>query len=219
MKIEKIIVGPIRTNCYILNSEKNNAILIDPGDEAGKIIEFLKEQKLDLKYILITHGHFDHVRALKELKNHYKEANVGFSEKDLNFLKYISVQLDFVKEHYEKEEVQMAREFLIESEENKIKYLKDDFIKLDDIYLQTIETPGHTKGGMTFLANDRYLFTGDTLFKNNIGGTDSYGGDLEVMKLSLKKLIKLDDNLVVYPGHGDKSTIGNEREWLTNFLK
>lgn len=215
MKIEKLVVGPIGTNTYIISSEEKNAILIDPGAEADKLIEFAEKNKLNLKYILITHAHFDHVMALEEIKSEYKETVVGFSKEDLDFLEYLSVGVDLSVEYYNPEEVKDALRFLSKEKENNILYLKEnDLVEIDGIKIKTIETPGHTKGGLSFLVNEKHLFSGDTLFRRNIGGTDFYGGDLEQMKKSLKKLLKLENHVVVYPGHGEETTIRDSKLWL-----
>lgn len=224
MKIDKLVVGAIQTNCYIISSDKKNTILIDPGDEADKIIEFIDSNKLIVKYILLSHGHFDHVLALKELISKYPETEVCISERDVELVENIREQMGYVgldsrlRESNNEEVGNDKYDGTSRPRSKNIdfdKFLQEnDIIELDDLRIKIIETPGHTKGGISLLLNKEYLFTGDTLFKAGVGRTDLFGGDPEVLKKSLKKLLKLPDNIKVYPGHGEASAIGEERKNL-----
>lgn len=208
MKINNLAVGPLQTNCYILSSDKKRAVLIDPGDEVDKLIEFIELHNLNLEYILLTHGHFDHVLALKELENKYPEAKVCISKKDVELTENIDKQLEFVGMSGGVSQLQLENITFD-------KFIKEnDIIELDDLEIEVIETPGHTKGGISLLLNKEHLFTGDTLFSAGIGRTDLYGGDIDILKTSLKRILELSDNIQVYPGHGEESTIGAERKNL-----
>ena len=192
MQVRQVITGEIEENCYIvIDEETKKAFLVDPGDEAGKIIATLESLDVNLEYILLTHGHFDHLGAVEEIADKY---NVPF---------YMSK----VDEEYQEKLPQ-----LFPKVRKADKYLLDgDIIKLGKHDVKVIATPGHTEGGLSFLI-DEYLFTGDTLFRTNVGRTDFPGGDFNKIIDSIKKLVKLDDNTIVCPGHGPSSTIGYEKE-------
>lgn len=192
MQVRQVITGEIEENCYIAMDEKTKkAFLVDPGDEAGKIAEAVENLGADVEFILLTHGHFDHVGAVEELADKYK---VPF---------YISE----IDEKYGDRVPQLFGKL-----RKADKYLQDgDVIKLGDLEIKLIATPGHSEGGFSFLV-DGYLFTGDTLFKANIGRTDFPGGNFDEIIRSIKKLTSLDDEIVVCPGHGPSSTIAYEKE-------
>lgn len=201
MIIKRVVAGIYGANCYIIMDENTKeAVVLDPGGDVDDIEKAIKSINADVKYILLTHGHVDHVGGVDELRN-IVNAKVGISEKDYVLMEkgtYIygdafnqSVDL-FLKEN--------------------------DIIKLNNFDVECIETPGHTKGGLVFKVNEN-VFTGDTLFTGSIGRTDLEGGNYEEIMNSLKnKLVSLNDDCIVFPGHGPRSTIGNEK--MTNpFLK
>lgn len=195
MILETVVVGPYQANCYIL-AEKigSEAIIIDPGEDYNRIKKAIDKHKLTPKIIVNTHGHIDHI---------------GANDK---FGLPVYVHKD-------------DAEFLIDSKKNmsaflgspaslgsKIKTLKDkDKITLEKISLEVIHTPGHTPGSIC-LKMDDILFTGDTLFYGGIGRTDFPYANEEKMRESLKKLMSLPDKLKILPGHGQASSIGEERK-------
>lgn len=199
MKIYKIEVGELNTNCYVVASEDNNAFIIDPGDDIDIIEGILDKNKLKPRFIVNTHGHIDHIRA----------------NADLNLPVYIHQNDAFMIEDPKKN--LMSTFFGTFKGVKPSRLLKDgDVIELDEISFRVIHTPGHTQGciclmgdSATFLGNG-VLFSGDTLFKNGIGRTDFPGASFKDMQESLKKLSTLDKALVVYPGHGSQTTIGAE---------
>ncbi len=200
MKVKKTIVGPVETNCYLVLSGDELAI-VDPGSEAEKIItEVEKLGKVEYKYILLTHGHFDHIMAVNELKEKYnrlparQEFKIVISEKDKNVRslnKEIEVEMPDIKP-----------DILVPAEGATLCIGKKE--------IKIIETPGHTKGSVSYLIGSD-LFSGDTLFCHNHGRTDLLGGSDEDMKESLEKLLKLNKDIKVYPGHGPETTIREER--------
>jgi glyoxylase-like metal-dependent hydrolase (beta-lactamase superfamily II) len=194
MRIKRIIVGSLQTNCYIVSSDKKEAFIIDPGDDADAIREFINEDKLKVKFIINTHSHIDHIKADYELGFpvyiHELDA-LALEDPGQNFSTYILGEFKACKP-------------------GKILYDKD-IIKLDDLHIEVLHTPGHTPGGIC-LKIDNVVFTGDTLFRDGIGRTDLPGGSHKTIISSIKnKLFCLDDEVKIYPGHGEFSTIGRER--------
>jgi hydroxyacylglutathione hydrolase len=198
--IRTLEVGPIMANCIILGCEDTKeAVVIDPGDEADRILMTLAEDNLKVKYIINTHGHFDHVGANKDLKEATK-AELMIHADDEPMLSEL---------------VQHARAFGLTAENSPPAdtYLKDnDEIKFGNITLKVIHTPGHSLGGVCLLTG-KVLISGDTLFAGSIGRTDLPGGDYDTLISSIKtKLLCLDDETVVYPGHGPETSIGREKK-------
>jgi len=173
MEIKHFIVGPLLTNCYLLIS-KNEAAVIDPGGGTKAILKEIEESGAKLKFIILTHGHWDHTLSALKIKQK-TGAKILFSEAEKEFIKI------------------KADQFLKEGEE----------IKIGDSVLKVIHTPGHTKGSIC-LSGKNEIFTGDTIFKGGYGRTDLKGGSEEDLKNSLKKLKKfLKSGVRVYPGHGE----------------
>ncbi len=202
MLIETLVVSPLSVNCYIISpGEGGEAAVIDPGDDGERIMEALGRKRLKLKCILLTHGHFDHFGAARELQEK-TGAPVLFSEKDREFVENAS-------EH--------AALFGMTASPapRDCRYVREgDVIEVGDIPLRIIETPGHSPGGISIYAESAgAVFTGDTLFWGSIGRTDLPGSDHGALIDSLKrKLGSLPDGTKVYPGHFDDTSIGFEKE-------
>jgi len=197
--IKQLAVGPIQANCFILGCEKTKeAAVIDPGDEADRILLTLAESKLKAKYLINTHGHFDHVGANKRLKE-VTGADLMIHKEDVPMLEQLSAT---------------ASSFGLSAENSPgpDKLLEDgETITFGEITLQVIHTPGHSLGGVS-LYTDGALFVGDTLFAGSIGRTDLPGGDYGVLIASIQnKLFSLGDDITVYTGHGPETTIGHEK--------
>ena len=173
MEIKRLIVGELETNCYLFISN-NDLVVIDPGDESEKILKEIGRIKAEVKYIINTHYHFDHISANQMIKKE-TGAQILIHENERAFI-------DF----------------------NVDKFLQDGSeIKIGEVVLKIIHTPGHTKGGICLLGED-FIFTGDTLFKGAYGRTDLSGGSQEDLIKSLKMLSKLlKPGMMVYPGHGE----------------
>ena len=188
MIIEKVVDRFMDENTYILGDEKTKkCAVIDPGGSIIDIFNIIKQHGLTVEYIILTHGHGDHICRVPEIKSKTNAKIVA---------------------HVNEEEV------LIDRNKNLSAQLPGPLVEFDaDEYVQegdVIHTPGHTKGGMCIKVGE-HIFTGDTLFAGSIGRTDFYGGDYKQMMKSLRKLAKYDDNAVIYPGHGPTSTIGVEK--------
>ncbi|MCF6096646.1 MBL fold metallo-hydrolase [Thermovorax subterraneus] len=205
MVFKKLRVGPLSTNCYILIDDGRKGVIIDPGAEPQNIIKEIEEQNLEIEWIILTHGHVDHIGAVKEVKD-FTGAKIAIHEKDAKMLVSSKENLSFYGGH---EVIQPPAD----------KELKGgELIKVGELTLEIIWTPGHTPGSICIKA-DKLLFTGDTLFAGSIGRTDFPGGSYEEIINSIKtKLLILDEDMCVLPGHGSESTL--EVEKATNpFLR
>ncbi|MCL2181009.1 MAG: MBL fold metallo-hydrolase [Treponema sp.] len=207
-KIKKLIVGPISTNCWIYPLGGGEAAVIDPGDEADKIIFTLKKLELTPKYILLTHGHFDHIIAVPELiENYDKKPQIAIHRLDSSSLGPGSYEVH-------KNSIQAAfgdPSFLdvYWNEMPPADILLEEGTEIGPFI--TLHVPGHTPGSAAFWdKNENVLFTGDTLFANAYGRTDLPGGNDKQMIASIKRLFAMDGAIKVYPGHGEITTILKE---------
>lgn len=199
MNIHRLVLGALGTNCYVLSDEETkNAIIIDAPDEAEKIISYINESRLSVKAIVLTHGHFDHILALREIKfltNAPIYAHVN-SKRFLhdgtdNLCHYVGIEWTPI--------------------DIDITLNDGDSVAVGEISLNVLHTPGHTSDCISLYGND-VLFSGDTLFAGSIGRTDHPTGSMEQEINSIKqKLLCLPDSTPVYPGHGQSTTIGKER--------
>ncbi|MFC1857862.1 MBL fold metallo-hydrolase [Thermodesulfobacteriota bacterium] len=199
MIIEELVVGPIMSNCFILGCEKTKeAVVIDPGADTHKILLLLADLKLKLKYIINTHGHFDHVAGNKKLKD-ATGADLIIHRLDEPMLALI-------------ESTAASWGLSGENSPPPDRTVEDeDTISFGEITLKVIHTPGHSRGGIS-LYTDGVAFVGDTLFMGSIGRTDFPGGDYGTLIASIKnKLFPLGDDVRVYTGHGPATSIGTEK--------
>jgi len=199
--IKDLVVGPIMANCFIVGCEDTRAaVVIDPGADADKILMALANLKLTVKYILNTHGHFDHVGANKRMKE-VTGAEILIHSMDASMLGRLSASA-------------AAWGMSAEDSPDPDRTLADgDTVAFGNITLKVIHTPGHTPGGISF-STDGHVFVGDTLFAGSIGRTDFPGGDYETLISSIRnKLFLLDDDVQVLTGHGPETSIGQEKRY------
>lgn len=203
MKISQkiIVVGAYQVNCYLVyDTDTKEGVIIDPGDEGDRIMSEVETTGVTPKGILLTHGHFDHIAAVDELRQHYSiplYAGQGETEllsdsaKNGSAMAGLSLTVE-------------PAEFLLEDEV---------LVRVGAVEFRILATPGHSPGGVCYLQEAAgLLYCGDTLFAQSIGRTDLLGGSTEVLLKSINdKIMKLPDQVVCYPGHGPKTTVGTER--------
>lgn len=196
MEVKKLVLGPIATNCYFVFNN-NKCIVIDPATNSQEILEFAKSNNSEIEAILLTHGHFDHCLAVKSLQN--EGIKVYISEFDgqtiENNPKYFGIN----------ENKSFKADFLLGEEE----------LNLINLKINVIKTPGHTEGSLCYKIENN-LFCGDTLFSGGgYGRCDLFSGDFEKIRKSIyQKLFVLDDEIKVYPGHGDEFMLKDAKNLL-----
>jgi len=198
MKVKTLTVGPLAENCFIVFEENSkDAVVIDPGADGDFILNELKD--LNVKAILATHGHLDHI------------GQVGYLKEKLNVPFYMNKKDEFLINN----EIFPNFAYIIKavkcpSPDFDVK--DDDVLKFGNLEFQVIEMPGHTPGSVCFFnEKEKIIFVGDTLFKGSVGRTDLPGGNGKMLEQSLKKLMEFPEDTVVYSGHGPKTTIGIEK--------
>jgi len=190
MLIKTLVLGPVETNCYIVTDEScNECAVIDPGDESNSILDYLEDNKLKCKAILLTHGHYDHVGAVYALAEE-TGALIYINQKDVSDAPNAYFPLKASPDlHY---------------------YSEGDIVCVAGLSFSVIETPGHTPGSVSLICEDA-LFSGDTLFRGTCGRFDLPGGDELAILNSLNRLCKLQGDYEVYPGHMEGTTLNRER--------
>ncbi|MGB9642891.1 MAG: MBL fold metallo-hydrolase [Candidatus Ratteibacteria bacterium] len=200
VKIIKLTVGQMATNCYLIYDNDNSTLMIDPGADADSILTHIEKRKLNIRYIINTHGHYDHIGAnhIKNLLNNH--VLLGIHKNDEEYLKNPELNLStLLGDGY----VSDSPDFFLED---------GQVIKVTEkIILSVIHTPGHTPGSVC-LKLGNFLLSGDLLFCGGVGRTDIPGGNERLLYKSLYKISQLDKNMIVLPGHGPETTIGNEIE-------
>jgi len=195
LKIQKIVVGQIETNCYVV-SRGNICFIVDPGGDSAKIKDAVGIMKP--QFILLTHGHFDHVLALESMIMLFPKVDVYVGVDDKYLLEHLSEQGDFVGQKLKDIHV-------------RVKAIReDDVIRFASDRITVIDTPGHTLGSVCYRLGNN-LFSGDTLFYHTIGRTDLPTSNKELMKKSLEKMARLPVDLRVLPGHMKETTILEEK--------
>ena len=196
MIIKRLELGMFASNCYVIGSESTKeGLVIDPGDEPNRILNSIKALGLDIKLILVTHGHIDHISAVNKVKE-ATGAEVAIHADDVGALKgggwFLGIPRPTVP----------PPERLLNDGDN---------IDVADLHFKVLHTPGHSPGGVCFLG-DGVVFTGDTLFCQSIGRSDiGEGNHRQLINSIMTRLMTLPDKTIVYPGHGPETTIGEER--------
>jgi hydroxyacylglutathione hydrolase len=198
-----LTVGLLEVNCYILGDEETKeAVVIDPGGDEDAILEVLNHHKLQLKLIIDTHGHFDHVDANQPLKE-ATGATIAIHEADARMLAQPSSEAMF----FTGNRLRLSQADILLKE--------NDILTFGQYRLKVLHTPGHTPGGISLLLEDHpYVYVGDLLFAGSIGRTDFPGGDYDALINAVRtKIFPLGDNYTVFPGHGPVTTVDQERKY------
>lgn len=203
LRVEQYVVGPVMTNCYFaVNEDTNEMLVIDPGDSAKQLVDKIKERALKPAAVLLTHGHFDHAWAAKEVAEEFS-VPVYAEEHEKETLLSPEINLCGM----------MGQRGVVFHADV---YVKDeDTLDLAGFSVKVLHTPGHTKGGCCYyIEKEQALFSGDTLFCQSVGRTDFPGGSASVLIRSIEeKLLPLPGQTKVYPGHNETTTIGYERQY------
>ena len=201
LEIQSLIVGPLQTNCYFLADKTTKAVaIIDPGGDAQRILRHIRDNALQVSAVLLTHGHYDHIGALGELYNHlqcplriHAEDEAMLRDPVMNLSHFLGCPMEF---------------------DGKVEPIAEgDSIEIGSAGITVIETPGHTRGSVSFYSKySGFCVVGDTLFKRSIGRTDLPGGSHpELIKSINEKLFILDDATRIFAGHGPSTEIGSEK--------
>ncbi len=198
--IMRLVVGPIRTNCYLIkNKLSDGVIIVDPGGDEEVIENRMLAYHMKPVAILLTHGHFDHIGAVNQLKSRFGVKVYAYKDE---------------KEVLERPDINLSSMFEGPMSIKADVYLRDnEEFELDGIKFKTIYTPGHTIGSCCFyIENEKVLFSGDTLFAYSHGRTDfPTGSEGAIIRSITERLLKLESDVKVYPGHEDETTIGREK--------
>ena len=197
MKILTYRLGIYAANCYLVYDEKSNkAVLIDPAVYDAKIINVISSKNLSLEYIILTHGHFDHILGA----NTFREktgAKIAAHELETEYLENPDKSMSSIQGGEK-----VSADILLK---------ENDVLTFGGISFRVIHTPGHTKGSCCLVCdNEKVMFSGDTLFKESVGRYDLYGGNYNTLMKSLQKLKSIEENYKIYPGHGGTTTLDNE---------
>jgi hydroxyacylglutathione hydrolase len=203
MKIDRLIVGQLQNNCYIVYDEKNlKGMVVDPGDEPDRILETVIEKGIDIVYIICTHGHFDHIGGVAEIKE-AKGGKIVLHQNDLELYVRAGDQAALWGLGFDR---QPKPDMLVS---------EGDELRVGDLKFTVLSTPGHSPGGIC-LYGERLLLSGDTVFAGSVGRTDLFGGNIDDLKRSFRRIMSLPPETAILPGHGGLSTVGRERE--SNFF-
>ena len=196
MEIKTFVNPEVQSNSYVITVNDDTYVVDPGGNDMTNLIEYLKEKKLNLKAILLTHGHFDHIIGIPQMLE-YKKVPIYVSERGYDFLYDPELSLA----------VWIGQKFVLSDDAEVIKVKEGDKI----FNFEIIETPGHSIGDICYFDSDeKILISGDTMFKGTYGRVDLPTGNSREMRDSIYKLLKLDKNTVVYPGHGGSTTIEQE---------
>ena len=204
LSIKSVVLSVCATNCYILYDDNTKeGFIIDPADSPDKIIDLVSSLQVNVKAILLTHGHFDHIGATNALRKHY-QVDVYAHEEEVQVTKDINVNLS---------------EYFGEANSVDVDVLLRDgqCFEVAGFKIKGIHTPGHTEGSCCYVVSDDEvdrLFSGDTIFYHSYGRTDlPTGSGGTIIRSILDKLLVLDGSMEVFPGHGDATTIDDEKKW------
>ncbi len=199
MQIVTLVVGAeYQTNCYIVYDEQKRAAVIDPGNEAHRILSVIRDRDLWVEAVLLTHHHFDHIMAADEVIKQTGAKLYAFGDDARSLQDPTKTLLDISP--YDSCALLTADRVLTDG----------DTVSIGALTFRVMHTPGHTPGSCCYIVDD-VMFSGDTLFENSIGRMDFVGGNPREMLLSVRKLYQLIPNYTIYPGHGPATTLDREK--------
>lgn len=198
MNIFKKNVGVYGSNSYIVSNDDGDAVIIDVGGNADDLYAYITEQKLNLKAILLTHGHFDHILGVNDLRK-LSGAPSYIAKEDYDMTQRTDFMLNDKMRNYIDEAVNIDHTI---DEEGTMNF--------GSLEVRVIKTPGHTKGGLTYKIGDD-LFVGDTIFFHSVGRSDLYGGNEAELIDSVNKVLSIEGNHIIYPGHSMNTSSDEER--------
>ena len=203
LKISTYPLGPIQTNCYIIQDELGNCLIVDPGEEGKRIIRKIVSKELTPIAILLTHAHFDHIGAVDSVRDRFA-IPVYIHEEERDWL--TDPKLNGSAKYAGLPDVRNRKADHIISQEG--------FMEVGPFTFEVRHTPGHSPGSVSYIFETaRIAVVGDTLFKQSVGRTDLPGGNTGVLLASIHdKLLSLDDDFIIYPGHGPSTTPGDEKD-------
>jgi|SRR5208337_1548084 len=209
MIVKSLAVGPLQANCIIVGDEASKkAVIVDPGDEPDRITGIVSDMGLTVDIIVCTHGHFDHMGVVNDIK---KETGAR-----------VALHTDELAVYKSSQDMAAVWGFSVGAPPEPDILLSDgDTLQVGSLKFTVLHTPGHSPGGICLYA-DGVVITGDTLFQGSVGRTDFYGGDMEKLKQSFRRLMGLPEDTKVFPGHGPATTIGREKKsnmFSEEFLK
>ena len=202
MKIKRFALGALWTNCYLIWDARGDGFVVDPGGPAEDVDNFIRDNDIHIHWIVLTHGHADHIGGIPDLRN-LSENGIAVHYADASALTDPNKNLSSM----------MGESLTMRAPDRELK--DGDVLSAGEMSIKVIYTPGHTVGGICLLVSEgeeQMLISGDTLFARSIGRSDLPGGDEGVLIESLKKLANLPDKMRVFPGHGPETTIGAERQ-------
>lgn len=207
LEVKQIAIGPLGTNCHIItDTDSGETAAVDCALFNEEYQKFLDDNKIGkLKYILLTHGHFDHICGVKGLKERCGGLVCIHEEDDID-LSYINHTLGEIEKSYPHEYC-----------DSDIRVTEDTELSLGEHKIKVMHTPGHTKGSVIYIT-DGIIFSGDTLFLGSMGRTDLPGGSMKSMFASLIKIGQIEGDYVIYPGHGEKTSLAYEKKF-NRFLR
>lgn len=203
MLVKTYITGMLENNNYLLYDEKSKeAVLFDCTEYLPEIQTFLTNNNATLKYVLLTHGHFDHILGLKELHENMPNVPIYAHKDDKDLIENVATFVDRFVGGLGKVDVPPITKYIDENED----------LTIGEEKIKIYHTPGHTKGGVCYFVDDK-LFSGDTIFLGSVGRTDLPGGSYESLRNSVRQVLNnLDENVKIYTGHGDLTTVGYEKQ-------
>ena len=203
LKVNTYPLGPIQTNCYIISDESGNCLIMDPGEESGRIINKVKSKELTPVAILLTHAHFDHIGAVDSIRDRYN-IPVYIHEEEQDWLS--DPRLNGSAKYPGLPDIRTRKADILISDEGMMTVGPFEF--------EVRHTPGHSPGSVSYIFGpSRFAIVGDTLFQQGVGRTDLPGGNTGILLTSIHdKLLSLDDDFIIYPGHGPSTTPEEEKD-------